>query len=132
MIQRLQAAKQKDLSEANDNSVGPARQGDCAAQAELADDVIRKLQHGYDVPKWQIDLASEVPPKSVKAEKDKLLAQLKEVQQKQRNDEKRDYGDNQVGLDRLHEREARTSKVIEKLEIGDFLPWSEIVQALKD
>jgi hypothetical protein len=72
IILKLQAAKQKDLAEANDPQVGASRQGDCAAQADLADDVIKKLQHGFDVPKWQIELASEVPPKSVKAEKDKL------------------------------------------------------------
>jgi hypothetical protein len=131
IIQKLQAAKQRDLAESNNPSVGAARQGDCAAQADLADDVIKRLQHGFSVPQWQIDLASEVPPKSVKAEKDKLLAQLKEVRDRQKADEKLDYGDNPVGLDRLHQREANTKKVIEKLETGEFVAWSEVVQALK-
>ena len=131
-IQRLEAAKKRDLAQANDPNVSPQRQSDCAAQAELADDVIRKLQHGIEVPQWQIDIASEVPPKSVRAQKDKLLAALKEVREQQQMAEKRNYGDNQVGLDRLRRREAQTSKVIEKLEIGEFVPWSDIVQALKD
>ena len=131
IIQKLQTARQRDLAEANNPNVSAARQADCAAQADLADDVIKRLQHGFSVPQWQIDLAGEVPPKSVKAEKDKLLARLKEVRDQQKADEKRDYGDNPVGLDRLREREANTSKVIEKLETGEFVAWSEVVQALK-
>jgi len=131
-IPKLEAARQKDLSEANDSSVSPQRQADCAAQAQLADDVIKRLQHGFPVPQWQIELASEVPPKSVRAEKEQLLARLKEIREEQQRDERLNYGDNQVGLDRLREREAQTQKVIEKLEIGEFVPWSDVVQALRD
>ena len=130
-IQRLQAAKEKDITEATDNSVSPARQADCAAHAEMADLAVKKLQHGFTVQKWEIEEASEVPPKSVRAQKEQLLAELNQVRQQQLRNDKLNYGDNQVGLDRLREQEAQTSKVIEMLDIGEFVPWSDIVQALQ-
>jgi hypothetical protein len=129
-IEMLQAAKQRDLSQANDSSVSPARRNDCAGHAEMADLAIRQMEHGYAVPKEEIEEALEVPPKSVRAQKQKLLALLREVQERQHAEEKLNYGDNQVGLDRLRVREAQTSKVIETLEIDEFVPWSEIVRAL--
>lgn len=129
-INMLQAAKQRDLTEATDDSVSPARRNDCEGHAQMADLAIRQLEHGYAVPKEELDEALEVPPKSVRAQKQKLLALLKQVQERQRAEEKLNYGDNQVGLDRLRVREEQTSKVIEMLEIDEFVPWSEIVLAL--
>jgi hypothetical protein len=129
-IQRLQAAQHTDYIEANDSVVSPQRQADFIAHAQMADLAIRKLRHGYSVPQEVIEEATEVPPKSVRAEKGKLLVELEETRQRQLMDEKLDYGDDEVGLDRLHLQEARTSEVIQNLNIDEFVPWTDVVRAL--
>lgn len=131
-IQQLHIAEQRDLQESKDPRVSPARQADFAVQAEKADLAIRELQHGFDVPQSQIEEATEIPPESVRAQKDQLLERLKQVRRDELRDERLTYEDDPVGLDRLRQEEAKTSSVIEQLEIGEFVPWSEIAQALNE
>jgi len=131
-IEWLQTAEQIDLQESKDPSVSVARQADFAAQAAKANLAIRKLEHGFVVPQSEIEAASEIPAKAVRAHKDQLLAQLKQVRQDQARDERLTYADDSVGLDRLRQAESKTSAVIEELEIGEFVPWSEITQALNE
>jgi len=131
IIKWLQTAEQIDKQESKDPGVSPERQADFAAHAAKADLVIRKLQHGFAVPQSEIEEASEIPAKAVRAHKDQLLAQLKQIRQDETRDERLNYTDDPVGLDRLRQQKAQTSAVIEKLEIGEFVPWTEIVQALQ-
>ncbi|MGD0075826.1 MAG: hypothetical protein ABSD31_16010 [Candidatus Binataceae bacterium] len=131
-IQQLEAAKRKDLQETTNPKVSPARQADFAIQAKKADLAIRELQHGFRVPESEIKEAIEIPPESVRAEKGRLLQRLKEVRDQERRDEQQNYSDDPVGLNRLRQEEARTSDVIEKLEVGEFVPWADIQQALNE
>ncbi|HML17493.1 MAG TPA: hypothetical protein VK419_10725 [Bryobacteraceae bacterium] len=131
-IQRLEAAEHKDLQESTNPKVSPQRQADFAIQAKKADLAIRELQHGYRVPESEIAEATEIPPESVRAVKGRLLEQLKKVREIESRDELTIYVDDPVGLDELREEEARTSAVIEMLEVGEFVPWADIQQALNE
>ena len=130
IIKWLQTAEQIDKQESKDPGVSPERQADFAAHAAKADLVIRKLQHGFAVPQSEIEEASEIPARTMRA-REAAAEQLKQIRQDETRDERLNYTDDPVGLDRLRQEKAQTSAVIEKLEIDEFVPWTEIVQALQ-
>ena len=64
-LERLQAAREIDLSNAKDPEVGPAASGDYSLRADKAAQVMDDLEHGQYVSQSQIDDAMFVPPKSL-------------------------------------------------------------------
>src|ERR1700756_3900501 len=64
-LQRLQAAREIDLSNARDPSVGAAASGDYLVRADKAAQIMYDIEHGRYVSQSRIDDALFVPPKSL-------------------------------------------------------------------
>ena len=130
---RLQQARQTDLDDAKDISLGVVAEEDYLAQAEKADSAIRDLKEQSDVPKSEVSDALFVPPKHLSPE---MRAQL--VQQLERaralDDEKwhNNLGsEDEVWLTLLCEIQARrATRVIKKLETLEPVSWFEIDDAM--
>src|ERR1700692_2060611 len=77
-LERLQAAREIDLSNAKDPEVGPAASGDYSLRADKAERVMDDLEHGKFVDQSQIDDALFVPPKSLSpTQRAQLINELK-------------------------------------------------------
>src|SRR5580658_5287855 len=76
-LERLQAAREIDLSNAKDPEVGPVASGDYSIRADKAAQVMNDLEHGQYVSQSQIDDALFVPPKSISlADRAALIREL--------------------------------------------------------
>src|ERR1700756_2275459 len=79
-LQRLQAAREIDLSNAKDPEVGPVASGDYSIRADNAAQVMYDLEHGQYVSPSRIDAALFVPPKSLTpAEKGRIILELQDA-----------------------------------------------------
>jgi len=130
MIQRLENAEASDNKIASDEKVTSASAADSALQARKAAHAISALQHGFEVPQSELDDALQVPPGTYpRAE---LIKEAKETLQHEHDEERLLYGDDTVGLDELRVRENDTSALLEDLETGEYVPWSQAQQTLRD
>ncbi len=129
-LERLQAAREIDLSNANDPEVGPPASGDYSLRADKAAQVMYALEHGNPVDRSEIDDALFVPPKSLSpAQRAQLINQLKYA----RNLDNRGWWDwtrDPVIAQNFSVQEKKADRAIRDLETDQQLSWSEIDQGL--
>ena len=133
VIERLQQAKQTDLHNALDSSLGPIAQGDYLVQADQVDSVIKDLNQRSNVPQSEVSDALFVPPKHISPELRARLIQKLE-QARDLDDEKwhNNLGsEDEAWLTLLCEIQSRqATRVIKKLETGEPVSWWEINDAM--
>jgi hypothetical protein len=129
-LERLQAAREIDLSNAKDPEVGPAASGDYALRADRAAQVMDDLEHGQYVSQSQIDDAIFVPPKSLTpAQRAQLIDELKYA----RNLDDLGWWDwtrDPVIAQNFSVQEKKANRAIRDLETDQQLSWSEIDEGL--
>ena len=129
-LERLQAARETDLSNAKDPEVGPAASGDYSLRADKAGQVIDDLEHGQYVSQSQIDGAMFVPPKSLSlADKAQLIRELKDA----RNLDDRGWWDwtrDPVIAQDFSVQKKKANRAIRDLETDQQISWSEIAEGL--
>src|ERR1700675_3981920 len=129
-LERLQAAREIDLSNAKDPEVGPAASGDYSLRADKAGQVIDDLEHGQYVSQSQIDDAMFVPPKSLSlAQKAQLIRELKDA----KNLDDRGWWDwtrDPVIAQNFSVQEKKANRAIKDLETDQQVSWSEIDEGL--
>jgi hypothetical protein len=129
-LQRLQAAREIDLSNAKDPEVGPAASGDYALRADKAGQVMDDLEHGQYVSQSRIDEATFVPPKSLSpADKAQLIRELKDA----RNLDDRGWWDwtrDPVIAQDFSVQKKKADRAIRDLETDQQISWSEIDEGL--
>ena len=133
VIAQLQQARQTDLDNAADISLGPIAEADYLAQAEKADSTIRDLNQHSDVLESEVSAALFVPPKhlspEMRAQVVERLEQAKALDdEKWRNNLGSEDGNWVTLLCDIQAR--RATRVIKKLETGEPVSWFEINDAL--
>jgi hypothetical protein len=130
-LQRLQAAREIDLSNALDPEVGPVASGDYSVRADNAAQVMNDLEHGTHVSQSQIDAALFVPPKSLSnADRARLIQELKYA----RYLDDRGWWDwtrDPVIAQNFAVQEKKANRAIKDLETNQQISWSEIDQGLE-
>jgi hypothetical protein len=129
-LERLQAAREIDLSNAKDPEVGPAASGDYSLRADRAAQVMDDLEHGQYVSQSQIDDATFVPPKSLSpAEKVQLINQLKYAGDL---DDRGwwDWTRDPVIAQDFSVQKKKANRAIRDLETDQQVSWSEIDEGL--
>lgn len=130
-LQRLEAARKADLSNAIDPGVGPVASGDYSIRADRAEQVMYDLEHGKYVSQSQIDAALFVPPKSISlADRAQLIRELKQA----RNLDDRGWWDwtrDPIIAQDFSVQEKKASRAIIALETGQQISWSEIDEGLQ-
>jgi hypothetical protein len=129
-LQRLQAARETDLSNAKDAEVGPVASGDYSLRADNAAEVMDDLEHGHYVSQSKIDAALFVPPKSLSsAQKAELIDELTDA----RNLDNRGWWDwtrDPVIAQDFSVQEKKANRAIKDLETNQQISWSEIDEGL--
>jgi hypothetical protein len=129
-LERLQAAREIDLSNARDSEVGPAASGDYSLRADKAGQVMDDLEHGQYVSQSQIDDAMFVPPKSLSpAQKAQLIRELKDA----KNLDDRGWWDwtrDPVIAQDFSVQKKKANRAIRDLETDQQVSWSEIDEGL--
>lgn len=129
-LERLQAAREIDLSSARDPEVGPAASGDYSLRADKAAQVMDDLERGQYVCQSQIDAALFVPPKSLSpAQKVQLINELKYA----RSLDNRGWCDwtrDPVIAQNFSVQELKADRAIRDLETEQQISWSEIDEGL--
>jgi hypothetical protein len=132
VIEQLQEARQTDLKNALDTSLGADAAGDYMMQAGKAETAIDDLSQHSNVPKSEISNALFVPPEHLSpAQRTELIKQLEQA--KSRDDE----------IWRIHlgvwdpilttdctVQGTRVEQVVNKLETERPVSWSEINEAM--
>jgi hypothetical protein len=130
-LQRIQAAREIDLSNATDPEVGPVASGDYSIRADNAAQVMNDLEHGQYVSQSQIDDALFVPPKSLSlAQKAELIRELKDA----KNLDDRGWWDwtrDPVIAQDFSVQEKKANRAIRDLETDQQISWSEIDEGLE-
>jgi hypothetical protein len=138
LLQQLEAAKSSDWEAALDPTVSPVRQETFLNQMNKADRAIKELTHGFTVSQSEANDALWMPPKHITAgERAQLIAQLQQARQQDDHNEQRMLNDlawarSSAPADTtvFDQRKARVDRVLEDLEIGAPVHWSDIKQAL--
>jgi len=132
LIERLQAARQTDLSNAVDTGLGPAAAGDYMTQAGKAETAIAALSQHANVSRAEISDALFVPPKHLSsAQRVELIRRLEQA--KARDDQI--WHDHLGGWDPILTEDCtvqqmRVDRVVNKLETEEPVSWSEIEEAI--
>jgi hypothetical protein len=132
LIDRLQAARQTDLTGAMDTGLGPDANADYMTQADKAAKAISDLSDHSNVSKAEMSDALFIPPKHLSAaQRAGLIKQLEQA--KARDDEI--YRNHLGGWDPILTedcsiQETRVERVVNKLETEKPVSWSEINEAM--
>lgn len=130
-LERLQAAREIDLSNATDPGVGPVASGDYSVRADNAAQVMNDLEHGEYVSQSQIDDALFVPPKSLSLEqRTEIIRELKDA----RNLDHRGWWDwtrDPIIAQDFSVQEKKANRAIRDLENDQQISWSEIDEGLE-
>lgn len=131
LIQQLRAAKELDLSNAHDVSVGPVATGDYMLRADRAEDVISDLEHGVRVSRAEANDALFVPPKSLSETQRAELVQ--ELQQAKWRDNRGwwDWTRDPVIAQNFSVQEKKADRVISELETDQPVSWHDIQEAMQ-
>jgi hypothetical protein len=135
VLQRLEAAKELDQSDAFDPDLSPVRREDFTVQAAKADRAIRELQHGFAVDQGEIEDALDIPPRHLSpAKRAELIQQLQRAKSldDQREQEILIYwqDDEPVERTKFEIQAERAASVAKDLQLGESVHWSEIKEAL--
>ena len=130
-LRQLQAAREIDLSNARDITVGPVASGDYSMRADHAAQVISDLEHGQYVSRSEIDEALFVPPKSLSlAERVQLLDQLKAARALD-NQGWWDWTRDPVIAEDFSVQEIKANRAIKDVETNQQVSWQEIQEGLQ-
>ena len=130
-LQRLQAAREIDLSNAMDPDVGPVASGDYSLRADDAAQVMSDLEHGQYVSQSRINAALFVPPQSLSPA---LRTQLIHELQDARNQDEQGWWDwtrDPIIAQDFSVQEKKANRAIKDLETGQQISWLEIQQGLE-
>jgi hypothetical protein len=130
-LQRLQAARELDLSNARDPEVGPVASGDYSLRADKAEQVMYDLEHGQYVSQAQIDAALWVPPKSISLEDRARLIHELELARNQDEQGWWDWTRDPLIAQDFAVQEKKANRAIKYLETGQQISWSEINDGLE-
>jgi hypothetical protein len=130
-LQRLQAAREIDLSNARDLEVGPVASGDYSLRADKAEQVMYDLEHGQYVSQAQIDHALFVPPKSLSLEQKADLINELEIARNQDEQGWWDWTRDPVIAQDFAVQEKKANRAIKDLENSQQISWSEIHDGLE-
>jgi hypothetical protein len=132
LIAQLQEARQTDLANARDVSLGPEAAIDYMRQADKAEKVIGDLNTGSSVSRAEISDALFVPPRHLSPEmRAELIRQLQQA--KALDDERFEEnlgGWNPILTEDFNIQSIRAKRVIKDLETDSPVQWWEIEQAL--
>jgi len=130
-LQRLQAAREIDLSNARDPEVGPVASGDYSLRADRAEQVMADLEHGQYVSQAQIDDALFIPPKSISLEQRSHLIRELEIARNQDEQGWWDWTRDPIIAQDFAVQEKKANRAIKYLETGQQISWSEIDDGLE-
>jgi hypothetical protein len=133
LIEKLEVAKKADIENAADSKADSGQILDSIHQAKKAQRVIQLLQQGEEVSQPEIDDALDVPSGPLSAEaRTELIKELKTAEERDKlGEQTHDPAEDWLGWDSYREQRHRAEKVLQALEIGQHVPWSEIQQALQ-
>jgi hypothetical protein len=130
-LQRLQAAREIDLSNARDPEVGPVASGDYSLRADKAEQVMYDLEHGQYVSQAQIDNALWVPPKSISLEDRARLIHELEIARNQDEQGWWDWTRDPIIAQDYAVQETKANRAIRDLKTNQQVSWSEIHDGLE-
>ena len=130
-LQRLQAAREIDLSNARDPEVGPVASGDYSLRADRAEQVMYDLEHGQYVSQAQINDALFIPPKSISMEQRSHLIRELEIARNQDEQGWWDWTRDPIIAQDFAVQEKKANRAIKYLETGQQISWSEIDDGLE-
>jgi hypothetical protein len=130
-LQRLQAAREIDLSNASDPDVGPAASGDYSLRADRAEQVMYDLEHGQYISQSQIDNALFIPPKSISLEQRAHLIRELEIARNQDEQGWWDWTRDPIIAQDFAVQEKKANRAIKDLETGQQISWSQINDGLE-
>jgi hypothetical protein len=132
LIGQLQEARQTDLANAMDTSLGPVAAGDYMIQADKAEKAISDLNASSNVPSSEISDALFVPPKhlspAMRAELIEQLQQAKALDDQRWRESLGGY--EPILTEDFNIQSMRAKRVINDLETDSPVSWSEIRQAM--
>jgi hypothetical protein len=130
-LESLSAARELDLSNAKDLSVGPIASGDYSMRADRAGDVMNELEHGRYVSHSQIGAALFVPPKSITSAQRARL--IRDLAQARYLDERGwwDWTRDPTIAQDFSVQEKKAKRAIKDLETRNEVSWSEIQEGLQ-
>lgn len=130
-LRRLQAAREADLSNAMDPTLGPVASGDYSVRADKAAQVMDRLEHGQYVSRSEINEALFVPPKSLSLEqRAQLVDELKEARALD-NQGWWDWTRQPVIAQDFSVQEIKANRAIKDLETNQQVSWQEIQEGLQ-
>lgn len=132
LIEQLQEARQTDLANAEDTSLGADAAIDYMRQADKAEKAINDLNAGSSLSSSEISDALFVPPQHLSPE---MRAELiKQLQLAKALDDERWHdnlgGWNPILTEDFNIQSMRAKRVINDLQTDSAVPWWEIKQAL--
>lgn len=138
LSRQLEAAKATDWQAALDPAVSPTRRGTFLNQMNKADLAIRELRYGFTVSKYAIDDALWIPPKHIAPVlRAQLIEQLEQAralddrnEQQMLNNLAWTNSPQPADTEAFDERKREVDEVVEDLQIGAPVHWSDIKQAL--
>jgi len=130
-LQRLQAAREIDLSNARDPEVGPVASGDYSIRADKAAQVMNEMEHGRSVSQARVDDALFVPPKTISLEQRARL--VDELKQARALDNRGwwDWTRDPIIAQDFSVQEIKANRAIKDLETNKQVSWSEIDEGLQ-
>ena len=132
LIERLQEARQTDLTNAMDSQLGPDAVGDYMIQAEKAEKAINDLNASPYVPRSEMADALFVPPKHISPElRASLIEQLERAQALDDERWRENLGGwNPTLTEDFNIQSMRAKRVANDLKTGTPVSWTEIRQAM--
>ena len=130
-LRQLLEARETDLSNAMDPTLGPVASGDYSVRADNAAQVMSDMEHGRYVSQSQIDEALFVPPKSLSLEQRATL--LNEVKTARALDNQGwwDWTWDPVIAEDFSVQEIKATRAIRDLENNQQVSWQEIQEGLQ-
>jgi hypothetical protein len=129
-LRQLQAAREADLSNAMDPTLGPVASGDYSVRADKAAQVMSDLEHGKYVSRSQIDEAIFVPPKSLSLEERAQLVNELRAARALDNQGWWDWTWDPVIAQDFSVQEIKANRAIKDLETNQQVSWQEIQEGL--
>jgi hypothetical protein len=132
LIEQLQEARETDLSNALDTSLGPVAAGDYMIQAGKARTAISQLRAGAPVSETEVSEALFVPPRHLSlAERQQLIAQLEASKQLDQARWREHLGGwDPILTEDCAVQEKRAQQSIDALETDRPISWQEINEAM--
>jgi hypothetical protein len=130
-LRQLQEAREADLSNAMDPTLGPVASGDYSIRAEHAAQVMTDLEHGRYVSQSKIDEALFVPPTSLSlAERAQLVDELRAARALD-NQGWWDWTRDPIIAQNFSVQEIKANRAIKDVETNQQVSWQEIQEGLQ-